>query len=88
MNRARPEGCIAECYQAVECLMFCSGYVKQAGVVGVRHAQNEDFENQTILEGCSILGGKDIRVPNDMLEIAHQYVLLNSAKVKPYIEYE
>ncbi len=69
MNRARPKGCIAECYQAVECLMFCGGYVKQAGEVGVWHARNEDFENQMILEGRSISGGKDIRVPNDMLRL-------------------
>lgn len=88
LNRARPEGCIAERYLADECLMFCSGYVKQAVEIGVRHTRNEDFENETILEGRPISGGKDIRVPNDMLEIAHRYVLLNSAEVEPYIEYE
>ena len=88
LNRARPEGCIAERYLTSECLKFCSGYMKQAAEIGARHNRNEDFENETILEGRPISGGKDIRVPDDMLEIAHRYVILNSAEVEPYIEYE
>ena len=26
-NKARPEGCIGECYLAEECMRFCSGYI-------------------------------------------------------------
>uniref|UniRef100_A0A2N9I3B2 DUF8039 domain-containing protein n=1 Tax=Fagus sylvatica TaxID=28930 RepID=A0A2N9I3B2_FAGSY len=81
-----PKGCIAECYLTSECLKFCSGYMKQAAEIGARHTRNEDFENETILEGRPISGGKDIRVPDNMLEIAHRYVILNSAEVEPYIE--
>ena len=44
--------------------------MKQAAEIGARHIRNEDFENETILEGRPISGGKDIRVPDDMLEIA------------------
>ena len=88
LNCARPEECIAECYLTSECLKFCSGYMKQAAEIGARHTRNEDFENETILEGYPISGGKDIRVPDDILEIAHLYVILNSAEVEPYIEYE
>ena len=88
LNRARPEGCIAEHYLTSECLKFCSGYMKQAAEIGARHTRNEDFENETILEGRLIFCGKDIRVPDDMLEIAYRYVILKSVKVEPYIEYE
>ena len=88
LNRARPEGCKAERYLTSECLKFCSGYMKQAAEIGARHTCNEDFENETILEGRPISGGKDIRVPDNMLEIFHLYVILNSAEVEPYIEYE
>jgi hypothetical protein len=88
LNRTRPKGCIAERYLTSECLKFCSGYMKQAADIGARHTRNEDLENETILEGRPISGGKDIRVPDDMLEIAHRYVILNSAEVEPYIEYE
>ena len=88
LNHAQPEGCIAERYLTLECLKFCNGYMKQAAKIGAQHTRNEDFENETILEGRPISGGKDIRVPDDMLEIAHRYVILNSAEVEPYIEYE
>ena len=62
--------------------------MKQAAEIVVWHTRNEDFENKTILEGRPIFGGKDIRVPNNMLEIAHCYVILNSAEVKSYIKYK
>ena len=52
-NCARPEGCIAECYLADECMQFCSGYMKKAAKIGVRHNRNEEFENESILEGAS-----------------------------------
>ncbi|KAK9289285.1 hypothetical protein L1049_017761 [Liquidambar formosana] len=85
-NRARPEGCIAERYIDEECMKFCSGYVKNAAEIGVRHTRNEDFENETILEGRPILGGKPKQLPNDLLQIAHLFVLFNSVEVEPFIE--
>ncbi|KAK9270912.1 hypothetical protein L1049_026499 [Liquidambar formosana] len=85
-NRARPEGCIAECYLAEECMPFCSGYMKQATEIGTHHNRNEDFENKTILEGHPISKGHEIVMNDDMLQRAHLYVLRNSAEVEPYIE--
>jgi hypothetical protein len=84
-NRSRPEGCIAERYLADECMHFCSGYMKQAAEVGVRHTRNEDFENETIIDGRPISKGKSKTLSQEMLEVAHRYVLYNSVDVEPYI---
>ncbi|XP_022850555.1 uncharacterized protein LOC111372431 [Olea europaea var. sylvestris] len=84
-NRSRPEGCIAERYLADECMHFCSGYMTQAAEVGVRHNRNEDFENGTTIVGCTISKGKSKILSQEMLEVAHRYVLFNSAAVEPYI---
>ncbi|XP_028102256.1 uncharacterized protein LOC114301506 [Camellia sinensis] len=85
-NRARPKGCIAECYIAEECMQFCSGYMKQAAEIGARHNRNKEFENETILEGRPITLGNSIMIPDDMLQIAHCCVLINSSEVQPYLE--
>lgn len=63
MNRACLEGCIAECYLAEECVHFCSTYIKQAAKIGAQHGCNEDFVSETILEGCLILSGNQLRCP-------------------------
>ncbi|KAL5856940.1 hypothetical protein ACOSQ3_004398 [Xanthoceras sorbifolium] len=42
-NCARPEGCIAECYLADECMQFCSTYIPQAENIGDKHNRNEDL---------------------------------------------
>ncbi|CAL5408578.1 unnamed protein product [Camellia sinensis] len=85
-NHARPEGCIAECYLVEECMQFCSGYMKKAVEIGARHNRNTEFESETILEGCPITSGKSKTMPDDVLQIAHRCVLINSAEVQPYIE--
>ncbi|XP_028110958.1 uncharacterized protein LOC114309427 [Camellia sinensis] len=85
-NRARPEGCIAECYLVEECMQFCSGYTKKAAEIGARHNRNTEFESETILEGHPITSGKSIMIPDDVLQIAHRCVLINSAEVQPHIE--
>ena len=85
-NRARPEGCIAECYLADECMQFCSGYMKKVAEIGVRHNRNEEFENESILEGRPISVGKPMTIADDILEIAHRCVLINSEEVQPYLE--
>ena len=84
-NRAKPEGCIAECYLAAEVQQLCSGYMKKAAAIGVRHNRNLKFENDTILEGRPITSEKSIAIPDDVLQIAHRCVLINSAEVQPYI---
>ncbi|KAK2644367.1 hypothetical protein Ddye_019562 [Dipteronia dyeriana] len=41
-NRARPEGCIAECYLTNECMQFCSKYIPQVADVGNKDDRNQD----------------------------------------------
>lgn len=38
-NRARPEGCITECYLADECVEFRGTYISQAADTGVKHTR-------------------------------------------------
>ncbi|XP_059645166.1 uncharacterized protein LOC132286796 isoform X2 [Cornus florida] len=82
-NRARPEGCIAEGYLVDECVQFCSEHIKQASKIGMRHSQNEDFEGETTVDGRPISKGILKIMSNDMLQIAHRYVLFNNAEVEP-----
>lgn len=68
-NHARPKGCIVECYLAEECMQFCSGYMKKAAEIGVRHNRNIEFKSEIILEGCPITLGKSIMIPDDVLQL-------------------
>ncbi|TXG69641.1 hypothetical protein EZV62_004576 [Acer yangbiense] len=85
-NRARLEGCIAECCLAEECMRFCGGYMNQLGLVGTRQCHNKDMGDETILGGRPFTGGVLIVMSNNMLQIAHYYVLYNTVKVKQYFE--
>ena len=85
-NRARPEGCIAECYLADECVKFCSLYLKKVVDVGAINSRNEEFEDETIIEGRPISKGMPLTLSNDMLKIAHRFVLFNTTEVQPYIK--
>ena len=85
-NRARPEGCIAECYLADECMQFCSRYVPQAADVGEKHNRNEDIVFQNVVEGHPTSAPTLKTISADMLHIAHMYILLNSALVEQYIK--
>ncbi|XP_042472249.1 uncharacterized protein LOC122054895 [Zingiber officinale] len=84
-NRARPEGCIAECYLAEERMIFCSAYIKKASNIGVRLNRNDDLDNG-LVEGRPISQGKEKILEDDMLQIAHRYVLFNTAEVEPYLQ--
>ncbi|XP_075514169.1 uncharacterized protein LOC142549218 isoform X3 [Primulina tabacum] len=84
-NRARPEGCIAECYLAEERMIFCSAYIKKASIIGVRSNRNDDLENG-LVEGRSISKGKEKILEDHVLQAAHRYVLFNTAEVKPYLQ--
>ncbi|XP_073309921.1 uncharacterized protein [Primulina huaijiensis] len=70
-NRARPEGCIAECYLAEERMIFCSAYIKKAS---------------TIVEGRLISKGKEKILEDHVLQAAHRYVLFKTAEVEPYLQ--
>ena len=85
-NRARPEGCIAECYLADECMQFCSTYIPQAANIGDKHNRNEDLVYGNVVEGHPIFAGTVMTMTSDMLCIAHRYILFNSAEVEPYVK--
>ncbi|XP_021819878.1 uncharacterized protein LOC110761654 [Prunus avium] len=82
MNRARPEGCMAERYLAEECALLCSRYIKQADDIGSRKARNEEFENDLLMEGRPISQGKQIILTNEMLQSAHRQVLFNMDELR------
>ena len=85
-NRARPEGCIVECYLVDECMAFCNDFIKQKVDIYHRGCRNEEFSNDIILEGRPLSVGNPYMFSNEMLEIAHLYVLFNSAVVEPYMK--
>ncbi|XP_073137536.1 uncharacterized protein [Henckelia pumila] len=69
-NRARPEGCIAECYLAEERMRFCSAYIKKAASIGVRANRNQDLENG-LVEGRPISQGIEKNLEDHVLQAAH-----------------
>ncbi|KAK3211333.1 hypothetical protein Dsin_016039 [Dipteronia sinensis] len=85
-NCARPEGYIAECYLAEECMRFCGGYMKQLGTIDTRQYRNKDMRDEMILGGRPFIGRLPIVMSDDMLQIAYNYVLYNTAEVEPYFE--
>ncbi|XP_073283586.1 uncharacterized protein [Primulina huaijiensis] len=84
-NRARPEGCIAECYLVEERMAFCSAYIKNASSIGVRSNRNDDLE-YGLSEGRPICKGKEKILEDHVLQAAHRYVLFNTAEVEPYLQ--
>lgn len=84
-NKARPEGCIAECYLAEERMLFCSAYIKKASSIGLRCNRNDDLENG-LLEGRPISKGNEKILEDHVLQAAHRYVLFNTAEVEPYLQ--
>ena len=81
-NHHRPEGCIAECYVAVEALEFCSDYLKNKKLIGNPHERvDERIRSGKPLSKATI----DV-VDAQLLDQAHLYVLRNTAVVEPYIE--
>ncbi|KAL5787346.1 hypothetical protein ACOSP7_004295 [Xanthoceras sorbifolium] len=64
----------------------CSKYFKQASEVGIRYGRNQEMENDLILGGRPIFAGKSIILSDELLQIAHHYLLFNSSEVQPYVE--
>lgn len=85
-NRARPEGCIAECCLAEECVRFCSGYMKKTKNIGALPMRNEESSDEIIIGGRPILKGRPLKMSEAMLKIAHRYVLLNTIEAEPFRE--
>lgn len=85
-NRSNPEGCMVEKYNAEECTSFCAPYIKEAAQVGVQQSRYEEYEERNILEGRPIGKAKLKELSPNMFEVAHLYVLENTAEVEPYRE--
>ncbi|XP_062100927.1 uncharacterized protein LOC133806858 [Humulus lupulus] len=85
-NRARPEGCIAECYLADECVSFCNEFTDHSIELNTKKGRNEEWSNDVILEGRPISRRKEIILTDELLEIAHRYILLNTSVVEPFPE--
>ncbi|TYK05234.1 uncharacterized protein E5676_scaffold108G00430 [Cucumis melo var. makuwa] len=85
-NQSRPEGCIAERYLAEECILFYKNCVQGSTRLDDKQRRNEEFNNDIILEGRPISTGKEITLSDEVLNLAHQYVLFNTKAVEPYIE--
>ncbi|KAL5710815.1 hypothetical protein ACHQM5_021330 [Ranunculus cassubicifolius] len=85
-NPARPEGSIVKCYLADETLKFCSQYITEAAQMDECFGRNDDFENDSILEGHPISAASSITLSDEKLRIAHRYIFFNTAEVAPYAE--
>ncbi|TYK13531.1 putative TNP1-like transposon protein [Cucumis melo var. makuwa] len=85
-NKARPEGFIATCYLADECVDFSNKYFKQSVEVVNSQQHNEEYQNDVILEGRPISSRTSVELFDDVLENAHRYVLFNTSEVEPFIE--
>lgn len=87
-NYARPEACMAEGYLAGECVAFCMEFLQKSVPVQEPVNRNEDFEaNGLVVEGRPLQKATDVILSDRDRDIAHRYVLMNSAVMDPYIEY-
>lgn len=85
-NRARPEGSIAENYLADESLKFCGQYMKHIDAISDKKNRNEGVQEDTIVEGSTLLKGRSVLLSESTHKIVHLCVLLNSKEVEPYIQ--
>lgn len=84
-NYARPEACMAEGYMAGECLTFCLEFLKSSVPAWEIANRNEDLAPDD-LEGRPIHKAKAVILTEKEREIAHRYVLMNTALLTPYVE--
>ncbi|CAA7023874.1 unnamed protein product [Microthlaspi erraticum] len=85
-NFARPEVCMAEGYMAGECLAFCLEFLKTSAPDWENTNCNEDREpDEIVLEGRPIHKAKTVILTETEREIAHRYVLMNTAMFTPYV---
>ncbi|XP_048624651.1 uncharacterized protein LOC106417121 [Brassica napus] len=85
-NPARPEGCIAECYLAEECIRFCSEFLKKTTNVQEKQDRNTEYENNSILEGRPITTATSVTLTETEKRIAHLAIIQNMALVEPYVD--
>ncbi|XP_004309364.1 PREDICTED: uncharacterized protein LOC101306581 [Fragaria vesca subsp. vesca] len=81
-NRARPEGSIAENYLADECLRFCGQYMKQVDAISSRRKRNEGVDDETIVEGSTLLKGRSVILSDSiMCEASVEGILSDTLKL-------
>lgn len=85
-NRAAPEGSIAENYLADECVRFCGRYMKNSSLFSSKRKRNDRVENDTIIEGSTLLKGRSLQLTDEIHKAVHLCVLINSQETEPYIE--
>ena len=91
-NRCRPEGCMAECYLAEECLTFCSRYLHDGVKTRLDRrsthyisCEMNSSEDQTSffpkvghpIGGRKALKGKAFLLDQESLKQAHRYIVFN-----------
>ncbi|KAF7150460.1 hypothetical protein RHSIM_Rhsim02G0157700 [Rhododendron simsii] len=93
-NRARPEGSIAEAYIVKECITFCSMYLDEVETVHNRPQRNEDFgkrrKGYTVFTETARPFGlvtSNGEMSQELRDIAHWFILLNSPEIEEYLEY-
>lgn len=85
-NRAAPEGSIAENYLADECVRFCGRYMKHSSVFSSKRKRNDVVDDDTIIEGSTLLKGRSVKLSDELHKAVHLCVLNNSQEIVPYIE--
>ena len=86
-NYARPEACMAEGYLAGECIAFCLEFLQNSVPVEEAANRNEDIVTDPhILEGRPLQRATEVSLTDKGREIAHRYVLMNTAVINPYVE--
>ena len=91
-NRARLEGSIAEGYLSIECLTFCSMYLREIEIVWSCEEQNSDRCQGERDVGLSVFSqpvrplgaAKYVRLDDIHLTRAHWYVLSNCSEIDSY----
>ena len=88
LNKARPEGCIAERYIDNECLQFCSMYLKNVEVVE-RNNKNRNSYGEISIFSCK---GRPIGMPKCCvlseanLQKIHTFILNNCEEIEEQVQ--
>ena len=77
-NSAAPEGSIVENYLADECVRFCGRYMKNSTHFTSKRKRNDVVENDTIIEGSTLLKGRSLQLTDEMHKAVHLCVLVTA----------
>lgn len=81
-NRARPEGCMAECHSLVEALGYCTEYMQDYTITTRRVWDDKEDPSMydEIIEGA----GRMRRLPPDLHQWIHEFVVNNAAPLEEW----